>query len=209
MDISKISKDGNYRDANPEVMPIIQEFLSEDEFERLDGFRIRPIFRETTAKSGGREVWEKVILLKGRAELLAQVDIVIEISSEVWEALTPEDRRKLVHRALSRLEIVDNVKTGATKLVVRGADVEVTLANMRRYGPWSKEYGELVEVLGAPAPQTKESPVEEEESDPDFDLGEENEVEIEFVSPRAVTPRGTGERQRRGEIRMPIRDLVD
>ena len=205
MDISKISKDGNYRDADPEVMPIIQEFLTEDEFERLDGFRIRTLFRETTAKSGGREVWEKVILLKGRAELLAQVDIVIEISSEVWTALSPGDRRKLVHRALSRLEIVDNVKTGATKLVVRGADVEVTLSNMRRYGPWSKEYGELVQVLGTPVAPVKESPVTEE-IESDFDLGE---AEIEFARPEAITSRGTGGRRERRELRIPIGSLTD
>lgn len=120
--------------------------------------KIRYLFRVGDWSKGGKECWSGTTLLSGAtAHVAADVDAIVMVNAEVWEALREDQREALVDHELSHLEpnasdagnIVTNPVTGRPMLRTVAHDVEEFAAVIERHGLWRPDLEMAGEAIRA------------------------------------------------------------
>ncbi len=194
-----------YREA-PEVERIGTSLIR-DFHSRLRDCKIRYLLRFGEWRKGGKECWSATTLLSGATQHVASdVDAIVQINGEAWEALRESQRVALVDHELTHLEvnttgagdIIHNPQTGRPMLRSVSHDVEEFASVIERHGLWRPDLEMAAEAIRA-----RELSM--------FDVSEDEDTNGRLPGDTAVelsTPDGQSVRTNVRELRRVTRDLA-
>lgn len=181
-----------YRDAD--AAGAIAQDLIRDHHRHLRDSAIRYLLRTGGEwKKGGKECWSSSTILSGATQHVASnVDVILIVNAEVWEALRVPQRTALIDHELSHLEpqvtsagdIVTNPATGRPLLRTVAHDVEEFAAVIERHGLWRPDLEMVGGIVRARAVSMFEDGAAEAEAESPADGREEPKItDVEVRGP--------------------------
>jgi hypothetical protein len=108
--------------------------------------RIKYILVDKGSQKGGRPVFGKCRRISGALEYLLELDFLVEVSGDIWNELSVEQRQSLVDHLLERCTGEEDENTGEMVWKLREPDVQEFATILRRRGAWTAELTEFVSV---------------------------------------------------------------
>jgi hypothetical protein len=141
----------DYLDA-PDVREIGERLRADHHAHALGpDVRVEYVFRDTAAKTGGRQVWAKVRKISGLNAYLASPHgtsepfFVLEVAEETWEQMPDPMREALIDHHLSSMG-VDHDDAGTPILTVLDPPAGDWPDVIRRHGLWRASLRDLAEA---------------------------------------------------------------
>ncbi len=108
--------------------------------------RMKYIFREKAAMSGGLPKPGTVRRITGALEHLLELDFLVEVGLDLWNTLSEQARRGLVDHLLTHCQGVEDEQTGKMVWKLRQPDVKEFSEVLQRNGSWHEGLSNFVSV---------------------------------------------------------------
>lgn len=131
-------------ERSQEVKAIAEELIL-NHHEHLSAARIAYLFADRGSKKLGKVLVGKAAKASDLIAHFGQVDFVIIINRETWDALTLRQRDALVDHELCHCRMT-KTKTGETRWWIRSHDVEEFAEIIERHGLWFPDLEKFVKA---------------------------------------------------------------
>ena len=128
-----------YEEVDQDVLDVAQKIL-EKYHENLLAYKFGFVFIDPAPVRAGNTVWATISKTTAKNKMFMDYDYVIQISQEIWDDLSYENRCALIDHELMHI--------GMNGSLI-GHDFEGFQEELRRWGPWTNDLFQLEKNLEA------------------------------------------------------------
>jgi hypothetical protein len=139
-----VVKEQKYEEAQ-EVAELVSKLIEKYHGD-LANATICCMFKNGTWESKGKTIYGTAEKVPEKWKYLTDIDLLITINKEVWEAAPQEMREALVDHELTHCHMEVNEKTGEEKYSIQSHSVEDFVSIVRKYGAWTSALKQLMKA---------------------------------------------------------------